>query len=62
MNKLKKRSLKPEEYSEILEIKYPEHLLKKLKEKEKEYKEKHKEMDKKYKEVFGSSPKKKTDN
>lgn len=62
MNKLKKRSLNPEEYSEILEIKYPEHLLKKLKEKEKEYKEKHKEMDKKYKEVFGPSPKKKTDN
>ena len=51
MNKLKKRTLKPEEYSNILENEYPKYL-----------ENKHKEKEEMYKELFGPLLKKKTSN
>lgn len=51
MNKLKKRTLKPEEYSNILENEYPKYL-----------ESKHKEKEEMYKELFGPLLKKKTGN
>ena len=51
MNKLKKRTLKPEEYSNILENEYPKYL-----------ESKHKEKEEMYKELFGPLLKKKIGN